>query len=69
MVRLVRDADGRLRIDPTRRAGGRGGYLHRSADCWDRFANRKGVVPALRATVSRSARTALLSDLHRSGGR
>lgn len=67
MVRLVRDADGRLRIDPTRHAGGRGGYLHRSAHCWDRFASRKGVVPAFRAPVSRSARAALLSDWLRSG--
>ncbi|MFQ5407761.1 MAG: YlxR family protein [Anaerolineales bacterium] len=35
LVRLVRTPLGVL-VDPTGRQAGRGAYLHRSADCWER---------------------------------
>jgi predicted RNA-binding protein YlxR (DUF448 family) len=63
MLRFVRDERGRLAIDITRRAGGRGGYLHRTEDCWERFAQRKGVVRSLRAIVDRPARMELVEQL------
>jgi predicted RNA-binding protein YlxR (DUF448 family) len=68
LVRLVRDAGGALHIDPQRRAGGRGAYLHPQAECWAQFAHRKGVVRSLRATVDRPARTALVAELQRHVG-
>ena len=68
LVRLVRDDAGALRIDPQRRAGGRGAYLHRQPECWAQFAHRKGVVRSLRATVDRPARAALVVELQRHVG-
>ncbi|MBX3023386.1 YlxR family protein [bacterium] len=63
LLRVVRAADGALALDVSRRAGGRGGYLHRRRDCWDRFAKRKGPLRSLRATVDRPARAALVAAL------
>jgi len=45
-----------------RRTGGRGSYLHRSADCVGRFVQRKKVVPGLRARIARGAREALVAS-------
>jgi len=63
MLRLVCDEQGGLAIDVTRCAGGRGGYLHRAKDCWERFAQRKGMVRSLRAIVDRPKRTELVEQL------
>jgi predicted RNA-binding protein YlxR (DUF448 family) len=63
LLRVIRTADGALQLDTPRRAGGRGGYLHRSRNCWDRFAKRKGPLRSLRATVDRPARAALVATL------
>ncbi len=63
MLRVVRDTSGGLMIDSSRRAGGRGGYLHRAEDCWARFLRRKGMVRSLRAAIDRPARAALVSKL------
>jgi len=63
LLRIVRDADGRLGLDPQRRSGGRGGYLHPRPECWAGFARRKGPVRAFRAAVDRSTRAALVAEL------
>ena len=63
LLRIVRDAGGNLHLDPARRAGGRGGYLHPSPACWTGFARRKGLVRSLRAAVDRPARAALVTQL------
>jgi predicted RNA-binding protein YlxR (DUF448 family) len=63
LLRVVHTTDGALQLDAARRIGGRGGYLHRSRDCWDRFAKRKGPLRSLRATIDRSARAALVATL------
>jgi predicted RNA-binding protein YlxR (DUF448 family) len=68
LLRVVRSADGALQLDTTRRAGGRGGYLHRSRECWDRFAGRKGMLRSLRATIDRPARAALIAELQPDAG-
>jgi predicted RNA-binding protein YlxR (DUF448 family) len=65
LIRIVRDGAGRLRLDAERRAGGRGGYLHRAPECWARFAQRKGPVRSLRAAVDRPTRVALVAHLRR----
>lgn len=63
LLRVVRDAAGVLGVDAARRAGGRGGYLHRRPECWARFAQRKGSVRSWRAAVDRPARAALIAQL------
>ena len=68
LLRIVRDSAGTLRLDTKRRAGGRGGYLHRSGECWARFTKRKGLVRSLRAAIDRPARAALVAQLSGSAG-
>jgi len=34
LVRVVRLPDGRVRIDPTGKAAGRGAYVHANPGCW-----------------------------------
>jgi predicted RNA-binding protein YlxR (DUF448 family) len=63
LLRVIRTVEGSLRVDFKRRLGGRGGYLHLSAECWDRFARRKGLVRSLGGTVDRTTRAALVSKL------
>ncbi len=62
LLRVVCDGDG-LRLDPQRRAGGRGGYLHPRSDCLARFARRKGHLRSLRAAVDRPPRSALIAQV------
>jgi uncharacterized protein len=66
LIRIVRGSTGGLAVDADRRAGGRGGYLHRAPECWARFTQRKGPVRSFRAAVDRPARAALVAQL-RSG--
>lgn len=68
LLRIVRTAEGDLRQDGARRAGGRGGYLHQRSDCWARFAKRKGTLRSLRAVVDRPARAALIAELQLNAG-
>ena len=68
LVRIVRDGTAGLRPDVLRRAGGRGGYLHREPACWARFAQRKGQLRALRVAVGRPARASLVAALSRDPG-
>ena len=63
LLRIVRDVSGRLGLDPHRRSGGRGGYLHPRPECWAGFARRKGPVRAFRAAVDRPARAVLVAVL------
>ena len=66
LVRLVAGADG-LRLDPARRAPGRGGYLHRDPACWDAFVRRRGAVRSLRRTPSHQERERLVGALAAAG--
>jgi predicted RNA-binding protein YlxR (DUF448 family) len=63
MLRLIYAPGDGLLVDSGRNSGGRGGYLHRSEDCWARFARRKGTVRSLKVSVDRSARTMLVDQL------
>ncbi|MDX2171379.1 MAG: YlxR family protein [Deltaproteobacteria bacterium] len=63
LLRVVRDEAAGLRADAARRLGGRGGYLHRKSDCLARFAQRKGALRSLRATVDRATRAALVATV------
>ena len=55
--------DGTLRIVDRRRRTGRTAYLHDRLGCWERFAARKGAVRALRRSVDKRARIALVQGL------
>jgi predicted RNA-binding protein YlxR (DUF448 family) len=69
MVRIVRTTAGGLALDPARRCGGRGGYLHRARACWDAFVRGKAFLPSLRARVGVMDRRALIAELVGMGGK
>lgn len=68
LCRVVRDEAGGLLPDRSRRAPGRGGYLHLRQDCLARFARRKGALRSLRASIDRPARAALVEQLRPQAG-
>lgn len=51
LVRLVRDADARVHIDPTGKRNGRGAYLCNDLACWDQALRRHTLERALRVSV------------------
>jgi predicted RNA-binding protein YlxR (DUF448 family) len=48
LIRLVRDADGHVRLDPTGKRAGRGAYLCHDPACWEQALKRRGLERALR---------------------
>ena len=48
LFRLVRDADGRVAVDPTGKRAGRGAYLCHDPACWEQALKRRGIERALR---------------------
>jgi hypothetical protein len=55
MLRVVRSPDGRVDVDPTGSAPGRGAYVHRAEACVDLALGRGGLARALRARVGDDA--------------
>ena len=62
LVRVVL-ADGRLAIDRTRCAPGRGAYLHQTPACWEAFVRRRGPIRSLRSSIAREERMRLATEL------
>ena len=58
-VRLVRSAAGRVEVDPTGKAAGRGAYLHEQRACWVRALERRTLDQALRLTITDADRDRL----------
>jgi predicted RNA-binding protein YlxR (DUF448 family) len=52
LFRIVRTPEGRLIIDPTGKANGRGAYLCRQASCWEKGDQKQRLAQALRITLS-----------------
>ncbi len=48
LMRLVRDAEGHVALDPTGKRAGRGAYLCHDPACWEQALKRQGLVRALR---------------------
>jgi len=47
-MRVVRDADGHVALDPTGKRAGRGAYLCHDPACWEQALKRYGLARALR---------------------
>jgi predicted RNA-binding protein YlxR (DUF448 family) len=48
LIRIVRDAEGRVAIDPSGKRAGRGAYLCHDPACWEAALKRHGLERALR---------------------
>lgn len=59
LVRVVRGADGRVTVDPTGKANGRGAYLCARPACWEKGLKSGGLGRALKTEISEADRAAL----------
>jgi predicted RNA-binding protein YlxR (DUF448 family) len=59
LVRLVRNADGSVAIDPTGKAAGRGAYLHDRAACWELALRNRALEHALKTDLTEADRARL----------
>ncbi|NTU65646.1 MAG: YlxR family protein [Chloroflexi bacterium] len=48
LVRVVRQADGHVRLDATGKAPGRGAYIHATGSCWQRALSAGRLAHALK---------------------
>ena len=61
MVRIVRQPDGAVAVDPTGRASGRGAYLCEDPACWETGLGRNRLDRTLKASIPTDQRNALLA--------
>lgn len=60
LVRVVRNAEGQVGLDPTGKKAGRGAYLCRDIACWTRGLERRGQLEhALRGPITAEDRSML----------
>ena len=52
LVRVVRGTDGKVEVDETGKKSGRGAYLCRTAECWDKALKGKTLEYALKMAIS-----------------
>jgi hypothetical protein len=59
LIRVVRTPEGIFIIDPTGKANGRGAYLCKQANCWEKGLHRQRLAQALRVTLTTEQITTL----------
>ena len=59
LVRVVRGVDGSVEVDETGKKSGRGAYLCRSRECWDKALKGKILEYALKTPISIEQKAAL----------
>jgi predicted RNA-binding protein YlxR (DUF448 family) len=59
LVRLVRQVDGAVAVDPTGKAAGRGAYLHDRRSCWQGALSGRALDHALKVDLSEADRARL----------
>jgi predicted RNA-binding protein YlxR (DUF448 family) len=59
LVRIVRGAEGLVEVDETGKRSGRGAYLCRSRECWDKALKGKVLEYALKTPISMEQKAAL----------
>ena len=66
LIRLRAGAEGELIPDDS--GLGRGGYLHRGNECWEKFTRRKSVYRAFHVEISKTAKLKLVAALRKQHG-
>lgn len=51
MIRVIRDGEGAISLDLTGRKNGRGAYLCRSRECFDKARKSKGLERSLKVSI------------------
>ena len=60
LVRIVRDADNKVGVDPAGKMSGRGMYLCNTQSCWEKGLKRNRLEYALKTQIAPEDRQALL---------
>jgi uncharacterized protein len=55
LIRIVRTPEGKVEIDPSGRANGRGAYLCENPKCWDRALRSQMLANALRIELDEAS--------------
>jgi predicted RNA-binding protein YlxR (DUF448 family) len=63
LVRVVRTPDGHIEIDPTGKKPGRGAYLCRRAECWEKALSKGAITRALGVTPSEEEKARLRDQM------
>jgi uncharacterized protein len=61
LVRVVRTAAGTVEVDETGKKPGRGAYLHKSRECWDKALKGKVLEYALKTAITAEDKESLLA--------
>jgi uncharacterized protein len=59
LVRVVRGTSGSVEVDETGKKAGRGAYLHKSRECWDKALRCKVLEYALKTAITAEDKAAL----------
>ena len=59
LVRVVRTAEGEVMVDETSKRSGRGAYLCRQRDCWEKALAHRQLDRALKMTLKAEVKTQL----------
>ena len=65
LLRVVRVAEGRVAVDPSGAAPGRGAYVHHDAECVDAALQHGSIARALRTGLAAEGAARLRNDLVR----
>jgi predicted RNA-binding protein YlxR (DUF448 family) len=68
LIRVVRAPDGRIDLDPSGKAPGRGAYVHQSRMCLKEAVRRGAIAKALRAPLGLPEAARLVLELESSLG-
>lgn len=63
LIRIVRIPEGKVIVDPTGKANGRGAYLCRNAECINKGVQKGRVTRALKVTLSADELALLQTEL------
>ena len=67
LMRVVRTAEGELRLDTTGKLNGRGAYLCRDAACMNKAIKTHALERALEAPMTDALKEAIASEIERNG--
>jgi predicted RNA-binding protein YlxR (DUF448 family) len=64
LVRIVRQNEGEIHVDPTGRMNGRGAYLHPKSECLQKAKKKNSLERALGSAIPEEVYGRLIEELH-----
>ena len=63
LIRVIRDTEGEIHLDPTGRANGRGDYVCRDVKCLEKAIKKKGLERSLKTVIPEETLEQLKKEL------